>query len=181
MRIAQHPRGATHPVTDAPAWFAGRIADGWFTGPPSVTFDGDEIVVVGTIPDVELDASATDAERATARGARVSRFREDTREARVAIAREAEHRFDRKVSWGVDIGDRRELFTVLSSPVMTRLRMNERRVLDTLIDSGVARSRSEALAWCVRLVAQHQEDWLQGLRDALTAVERVRGEGPEIV
>ncbi len=61
---------------------------------------------------------------------------------------------------------------------MTRLRMNERRVLDTLIDSGVARSRSHALAWCVRLVAERQEDWLKDLRDALKKVEEVRGEGP---
>src|SRR5215467_12278419 len=105
MRIPhQHPRGATHPVTDAPAWFAGRIPDGWFTGAPSVSFDGDEIVVVGTVPDVDLAAGTSDAERATARAARVSRFREDTREARIAVAREAEHRFDRRVSWGVSIG-----------------------------------------------------------------------------
>ena len=61
---------------------------------------------------------------------------------------------------------------------MTRLRMSERRVLDTLIDSGVARSRSHALAWCVRLVAERQEDWLKDLRDALKKVEEVRGEGP---
>jgi hypothetical protein len=56
--------------------------------------------------------------------------------------------------------------------------MPERRVLDTLVDAGVARSRSHALAWCVRLVADRQEEWLRDLRDALTAVERVRGEGP---
>lgn len=181
MRFAQHPRGATHPVTDAPAWFAGRIPDGWFTGPPEVEFDGDEIVVVGTIPDVTLDAGASEAEKATARSARINRFREETRQARIAAAGEAEHRFDRKVSWGVQIGDQREYFTVLAAPVMTRLRMSNRQVLDTLIDSGVARSRSEALAWCVKLVGQHQEDWLKGLRDALTAVEKVRSEGPEVV
>ena len=182
MRIpSQHPRGATHPVTDAPAWFAGRIPDGWFTQAPSVVFDGDEIVVVGSIADVTLDAGASDADRATARAARVSRFREDTREERIRIAREAEHRFDRKVSWGVQAGDRLEHFTVLAAPVMTRLRMSERSVLDTLIDSGVARSRSEALAWCVKLVARHQEDWLKDLRHAMSAVERVRGEGPEVI
>src|SRR3981081_3667800 len=115
MRFAQHPRGATHPVTDAPAWFAGRIPDGWFTAPPSVNFDGDEIVVVGSIPDVPLDAGASDAEKATARAARVNRFREETRDARIQIAQEAEHRFDRKVSWGVEIGGRQELFTVLAA------------------------------------------------------------------
>ena len=61
---------------------------------------------------------------------------------------------------------------------MTRLRMNERQVLDTLIESGVALSRSHALAWCVRLVAERQEEWLKDLRDALKKVEEVRGEGP---
>jgi len=53
-------------------------------------------------------------------------------------------------------------------------------VLDTLIDAGVARSRSEALAWCVRLVGQHQADWIAELRDALTTVERVRAGGPDV-
>jgi hypothetical protein len=61
---------------------------------------------------------------------------------------------------------------------MTRLRMPERRVLDTLVDSGVARSRSHALAWCVRLVAEKQDEWLSGLRDALSHVEEVRKQGP---
>ena len=61
---------------------------------------------------------------------------------------------------------------------MTRLRMEDRQVLDTLVDAGVARSRSHALAWCVRLVGQHQEEWLADLRQALTQVEQVRGQGP---
>jgi hypothetical protein len=165
---------------EAPAWFAGRIPDGWFTGPPAVTVDTDEILVVGPIPDVELAADATDAERATARSARVSRFREDTREARMAIADEAQHRFRRRVSWGVEIGGQQQLFTTVAAPVMTRLRLPERQVLDTLIDAGVARSRSEALARCVRLVGRHQEEWLASLRDALGAVEKAREAGPEI-
>jgi hypothetical protein len=56
--------------------------------------------------------------------------------------------------------------------------MPERAVLDTLVESGVARSRSHALAWCVRLVAERQDDWLRDLRDALSEVQKVRGEGP---
>jgi len=52
-------------------------------------------------------------------------------------------------------------------------------VLDTLVASGVARSRSHALAWCVRLVAERQEDWLKDLRGALEHVEKVRSEGPK--
>jgi hypothetical protein len=53
-------------------------------------------------------------------------------------------------------------------------------VLDTLVDAGVARSRSEALAWCVRLVGRHADDWLGGLREAMSEVDRLRAEGPEL-
>jgi hypothetical protein len=94
------------------------------------------------------------------------------------IAREAEHRFERKVSWGVRVGDREELWTHVAAPVMTRLRQPQRLVLDTLVDAGVAKSRSEALAWCVRLVGQHEDDWLTELRDAMGAVADVRDRGP---
>ena len=95
------------------------------------------------------------------------------------IADEAQHRFGRKVSWGATCGDQTVLFTTLAAPAMTRLRMPERRVLDTLVDAGVARSRSHALAWCVRLVAERQDDWLKDLRGALESVEKVRAEGPK--
>jgi hypothetical protein len=95
------------------------------------------------------------------------------------IADEAERRFGRKVSWGARCGDVRALFTTVSTPAMTRLRMPERTVLDTLVDAGVARSRSHALAWCVRLVADKQEEWLGDLRKALESVEAVRREGPQ--
>jgi hypothetical protein len=94
------------------------------------------------------------------------------------IAREAEHRFDRKVSWQVTLGDRTELFTHVAAPVMTRLRQPQRQVLDTLVDAGVARSRSEALGWCVRLVGQHEDDWLAALREAMSSVAAVRDQGP---
>jgi hypothetical protein len=94
------------------------------------------------------------------------------------VANEAERRFGRKVSWGATCGDQRVLFTTLATPAMTRLRMAERTVLDTLVDAGVARSRSHALAWCVRLVAEKQEEWLADLRQALEGVEAVRKEGP---
>jgi len=93
------------------------------------------------------------------------------------IADEAERRFGRKVSWGAICGDQRRLFTTLSIPAMTRLRMPERKVLDTLVDSGVARSRSHALAWCVRLVAERQDEWLADLREALKRVEEIREGG----
>ena len=98
------------------------------------------------------------------------------------IAREAEHRYDAKVSWGVNLGEgddqHGELWTHVAAPVMTRLRQPQRLVLDTLVDAGVARSRSDALAWCVRLVGQHEEDWLAELREAMESVADVRSKGP---
>lgn len=160
------------------AWFLGRLPDGWFTGAPTIDTDRDEIQVVGDLAEPDLPSDAPADVRAAADDARIQGFREDTRAHRMAIADEAERRFGRKVSWGVTCGDRRRMFTTLSVPAMTRLRLSERQVLDTLVESGVARSRSHALAWCVRLVAERQEDWLSDLREALTRVEAVRGEGP---
>ena len=158
-------------------WFIGRLPAEWTAAAPEVTVDREEITVVLTTGDVEL-ADASEAETAEARAGRAKAFREDTRERRIAIAREAEHRFDRKVSWAVRVGDRTELFTHVAAPAMTRLRQPERVVLDTLVDAGVARSRAEALAWCVKLVGQHENDWLAELREAMTAVADVRGKGP---
>ncbi len=159
-------------------WFAGRIPEGWFTEAPEVTVDQDEIVIVGELSPPAVGEGASDAERAAAAAGRIKQFREDTRDDRIAIALEAEHRFGRKVSWGARVGDTTQLFTHLAAPVMTRLRQAERAVLDTLVESGVARSRSDALGWCVRLVGRHEGDWLQELRDALTSVEKVRAKGP---
>jgi hypothetical protein len=157
-------------------WFAGRLPDGWFTGAPELIVDRDEITVVGTLP--EPDAGEGDA--AAARAGRISRFREDTREQRMAIADAAQERYGRSVAWGAVCGDEREIFTNQSVPVMTRLRQPERLVLDTLVDAGVARSRSEALVWAVRLVGQHAEQWLSELREAMASVEEVRARGPEV-
>lgn len=159
-------------------WFAGRIPEGWFSAAPDVTVDQDEIVIVGELSAPAVADGASDAERAAAAAGRIKQFREDTRDDRIAIALEAEHRFGRKVSWGARVGDTTQLFTHLAAPVMTRLRQAERSVLDTLVDSGVARSRSDALGWCVRLVGRHEGDWLAELRDALTSVEKVRAKGP---
>ena len=159
-------------------WFAGRLPDGWFAGPPDVTTDRDEILVVGEISEPEYPDGTDDAGRRAARRARIKRFREETREQRMKIADETEGLTVRKVAWGARCGEERVVFTSLSIQVMTRLRMSERQVLDTLVGAGVARSRSEALAWCVRLVGEHQGDWIQQLRDALVAVEEARASGP---
>ena len=158
-------------------WFAGRIPAEWFQEAPTVTADREEIYVVGTLAEPDLPADAGEA-REAALTARISGFREDTRGKRMQIADEAQRRFGRKVSWGAACGGVTEAFTTLAVPAMTRLRMDERRVLDTLIEAGVARSRSHALAWCVRLVAERQDEWLEDLRDALTKVQEVRREGP---
>jgi hypothetical protein len=163
---------------DLSAWFAGRLPKTWFVGPPDVSADGDEVLVLGTLPDVELAKGTSADGRSGARSARIDRFREETREERVKIAREAERHFKRKVAWGARCGDETKIFTTLSVPVMTRLRMSERSILDTLVAGGVARSRSDALAWCVRLVGMHQADWIKGLRDALVKVDEVRSKGP---
>jgi hypothetical protein len=124
---------------------------------------------------------ASDADRSAAEQGRISAFRESTREERIRIAQQLEHRYRRKVAWGVQVGSTRQLFTTHSAPVMTRLRQTERQVLDTLVDAGVARSRSEALAWCVSLVGEHTQEWLTQLRDAMGSVEELRRQGPNVV
>ncbi len=157
-------------------WFAGRLPDAWFTGPVDLTIDRDEITVVGDL----AEPAAGEGDPAAARAGRIARFREETRGERMAVADAAQERYGRSVAWGASCGDAREIFTNASVPVMTRLRQRERLVLDTLVDAGVARSRSEALAWAVRLVGQHADEWLTELRDAMASVEEVRGRGPQV-
>jgi hypothetical protein len=153
-------------VTDqVKEFFERKVPKQWFRETVRVESDDDEIVCIGVLP----------------LGTSQSAFREATRDERVAIAREAESTFGRKVSWGVEHDGATEMFTNLSMPVMTRLRFRERAVLDTLVEGGVARSRSDALAWCVKLVGQHQMDWLAELREALSDVENVRAEGPRLI
>jgi hypothetical protein len=159
-------------------WLSGRLPQDWFEAPVEVTVDREEISVVGALAGPTVADGASDAERAAAVSGRIKEFRERTREHRIEIARELEHRIGRKVAWGVQVGERRELFTTLSVPVMTRLRQKERLVLDTLVDAGVARSRSEALAWCVKLVGKNADGWLGDLRAAMEQVSKVRAGGP---
>ena len=162
-------------------WFTGRLPQDWQGEPARITVDREEITVILTVPDVEVAAeegTVSEAEQDEARAGRARGFREETRKLRMEIDREAQRRFERKVSWAVDVGGREELWTNVAAPVMTRLRQPQRQVLDTLVASGVARSRSEALAWCVRLVGQHEEDWLAELRTAMDQVADVRSKGP---
>jgi hypothetical protein len=200
-RETESAQQASRFAEEVRGWFTGRLPDDWFTEHPDVIVDREEITVVGTLPAPEMgDAGtgtggeaeppaeaeaaqdttqATAAEAAAADG-RIKRFREETRSRRIEVALDAERRFGRKVSWGARCASRSEMFTTLSVPVMTRLRQSERRVLDTLVDAGVARSRSDALAWCVRLTGEHADTWLTELRDALLRVEEVRAQGPHL-
>ncbi|GAB7191772.1 hypothetical protein NUM3379_24800 [Kineococcus sp. NUM-3379] len=175
-------------MDDIAAWFRGRLPGEWFEGDPDVTVDREEVLVVGRLadpgaapgeqPSGEQAAGGDASAQRQAEAGRIARFREDTRTARMRIADEAEARFGRKVAWGATCGPTRSVFTSLAVPVMTRLRQPERRVLDTLVAAGVARSRAEALAWCVRLVGQHEGDWIERLRSALGAVSEARASGP---
>jgi hypothetical protein len=142
-------------------WVLGRLPDDWFVGSPEVHADDDEVLVLGRLDDSDVQG-----------------FRDRTREERMLIAREGERLFGRRMAWGVVVGGERVLFTSLSVPVMTRLRLPERQVLDTLVQAGVARSRSEALAWCVKLVGRHEAEWIRELREALVKVNELRQRGP---
>jgi hypothetical protein len=164
-------------ASSAGDWFAGRLPDGWFAGDPTVVVDREEITVIGRLP--EPDGAESEAHAS----GRVARFREETRSERMRIADEAESRYGRKVAWGVETGGdtpEQVLFTHIAVPVMTRLRQPERQVLDTLVDAGVARSRSDALAWSVKLVGEHADEWLGKLRDAMRNVDDLRAEGPQL-
>lgn len=163
--------------SEAAAWFAGRVPDDWFSEPPTVKVDRDEILVSGRLAPPSSVPEGEDAER-VASEARISGFREDTRRHRMRIAEEAQARWGRTVSWAATCGEVERTFTNASVPVMTRLRFGQRQVLDTLIESGVVRSRSEALAWCVHQVGEHQSEWFDRLKEAMTEVERIRNEGP---
>lgn len=172
--MAERP---TITIDDLAAWFAGRTPDHWFEGAIVVRADRDEIIVTGRLPAPTATPEGADAAAVAARS-RIHAFREDTRLDRMKIADAAQQRFQRHVSWATQCDEVEELFTNASIPVMTRLRFEDRQVLDTLIDTGVARSRSEALAWCVSQVGTHQSEWIDRLREAMTEVERIRQQGP---
>lgn len=160
------------------SWLAGRLPQDWSVKPDDVLVDDDEVVVYVTVPDVVLPDGADDSNRSTAENARIGGFREDTRDARMRIAAEGEATFGRVFSWGACCGSTRRAFTTASVAVMTRLRIQDRQVLDTLIAAGVARSRSDALAWCVQLVGRNEQTWISDLRAAFEHVEAVRSRGP---
>jgi hypothetical protein len=158
-------------------WFTRQVPTSWFNGAPEVLVDDDEILVMGTLAEPRPPAIGDEPELAGR--ARILEFREASRVRRVRIAEAAQEEFGRVVSWGATCQGLSLAFTMVSVPVMTRLGIRDRQVLDTLIDAGVARSRSEALAWCVRLVGQNEEAWISDLRAAFEHVETVRSRGPQ--
>ena len=170
----------SHSSEELRGWLAGRLPQDWFAEEPTVTIDRDEIVIVGRIDEPKTADGIAPDEKAAAVAGRIKQFRVDTRDARIRIARELEHATARKVAWGVVCGDTTRIFTSLAAPVMTRLRQPERQILDTLVDAGVARSRSDALGWCVKLVGKNADSWLSDLRAAMDGVAKVREEGPGV-
>src|SRR6185437_6520316 len=155
---------AASPPEQIRGWLTGRLPGDWFEGAPEILIDREEITVIGHLLSPGTSEAAGDGKGTQAKGAafakgadaakragaeaeaaaigRSRRFREETRDELIEIAREAEHTFGRKLSWGVICDNYKVMFTTLSIPVMTRLRQSERRVLDTLVDAGLARSRS---------------------------------------
>ncbi len=157
-------------------WLSGRIPSEWGVGVADLEMDEHEALVTLRLKDVEGVEGDLDA----ARAGRIQQFRNSTRDQRIQISREAQRRFGRVISWGAECGETRQLFTHLALPVMTRLRLPEREVLDALVAAGIARSRAHALAWCVALVRKHEGDWLRELREAMDGVARVRAQGPKL-
>ena len=162
---------------DAAEWFAGRLPD-WFDGDPTVVVDREEITVIGRLPEPEAEQSEARA------SGRASRFREETRQERMRIADEAQDKYGRKVSWGVEVGSRR---VRRANPVHPHRGSGD----DAPAAAGapgarhprrrrVARSRSDALAWSVKLVGEHTDEWLTKLRDAMRNVDDLRSEGPQV-
>src|SRR4051794_14674835 len=101
-------------MSEIEAWFLGRLPESW--GAPALEVDRDEITVFLVLepPTVEGDP----ADVAAAEAGRISRWREETRDERIQIAREAQYRFERSVAWGATAGGTGTLFTHLAVPVM---------------------------------------------------------------
>lgn len=157
-------------------WLSGRMPDEWGASVADLKLDDHEVLVTVRLKDVE----GVEGDLESARLGRIQQFREETRDARMRIAEEARRKFQRVLSWGAECGEVRQLFTHLALPVMTRLRISEREVLDALVHAGIARSRAHALAWCVALVRQHQGEWFKELQEAMANVAKVRAQGPRL-
>jgi len=150
------------------ASLTGLLPEDWFVSAPTLIIDEEEILIVGELSDRSPG------------GVDPHGLREATRKERVKIADAIEAAARRSVAWGVSANGSVTVFTSLAIPVMTRLRITEREVLDTLVGAGVAKSRSDAASWCVRFVGQRESSWLTDLRATLEGVSKVRAEGPTL-
>jgi len=113
-------------------WFDAHVDDEWGAEGIEITADDDEILAVVSVATAEEELlDDDDKEIAIKRIAR--RFRSGTRQSRMSVAEEAQELFERKISWGIQAGEDTYLFTHVTAPAMTRLRIAERRVLDTLV------------------------------------------------
>ncbi len=181
MHATRHPHlrpGPAATSSEITGWVSGALPDGLYPSPPTIEVDQDEILVVGDLgaPKVPegLDAEGT----AAAEQARIARFREETRDRRIAVARQAEARYGRPISWGATAGATTQRFTTVHARTATRLDLDQRRVLDHLVAAGIAHHRGQALAWCVDLVRQNEAEWLTRLQQALEQVEQTAKDAP---
>jgi hypothetical protein len=189
MNRHQHHHGHWHQsATERPGastseiagWVSGTLPADLYAGPPTVTVDEDEILVVGPLAAPEVPAGLDADGVAEAERARIRAFREETRDARIGVAQQSEARFGRVISWGATVGGTTELFTTVHARVGTRLGMPQRQALDALVAGGLAANRAEALAWCVKLFEQNQEAWLAQLREALDSVQAAAATAPPV-
>jgi len=174
----QEQPGAHASTSEITGWVSGALPPDLYRGVPTIDVDRDEILVVGDVgaPEVPdgLDAEGT----AAAELARIARFREDTRDRRIGVARQAEARYGRPISWGASAGATTERFTTVRAVVATRLGLDHRKVLDRLVTAGIAKHRGQALAWCIDLVQQNEEPWLTRLQEALDNVQQAASDAP---
>jgi hypothetical protein len=99
---------STPDVSQIQGWFAGRLPDGWFSG-AEISVEDDQIVVLGKLPEDGLPGD--EAQREGFAAGRIGRFRAETRRHRIGIAREAEERFGKHVTWGATLGGVTKRFT----------------------------------------------------------------------
>lgn len=173
----QHP-GAAASSSEIIGWVSGALPPDLYRGTPSIEVDRDEILVVGDVGAPEVPEGLDAEGVAAAEAARISRFREETRDGRIAVARQAEARYDRPISWGATAGATTTRFTTVHARTATRLDLDQRRLLDHLVEAGVAKNRASALAWCVDLVQQNEEAWLTRLKESLETLNQTVREAP---
>lgn len=176
-RSRHHPGAAASP-SEIIGWVSGALPPDLYRGAPTVEVDRDEILVVGDVGAPDSPEGLDPEGVAAAEAARIARFREETRDRRIAVARQAEARYDRPISWGATAGATTARFTTVHARTATRLDLEQRRLLDHLVEAGIARSRGHALAWCVTLVQQNEEQWLTRLKEALANLQQTAKDAP---